>query len=100
MSATLKRIIRKKQRVYNKARLFCCEADWAHYKQLKKELKDMLKSQHKTYLMNMISSPSNEKPLWHYIKSQRQEHTGISTLKDSASVHVINRPSEESNYFK
>ena len=36
MSATLKRLIRKKQRVYNKARLFHCEADWAYYKQLKK----------------------------------------------------------------
>ena len=65
MSATLKRLIRKKQWVYNKARLFRCETDWAYYKQLKKEVKNMLKSQHKTYLMNTISSSSNKKPLWH-----------------------------------
>ena len=58
MSATLKRLIRKKQWVYKKARLLCHEADWSHYKALKKEVKDMLKSQHKTYLMNMISPPA------------------------------------------
>ena len=28
------------------------------------------------------------------IKSQRQEHTGISTLKDSTSDHVITDPAE------
>ena len=54
----------------------------------------MLKSQHKTYLMNMISFPNNKKPLWKYIKAQRQEHTGISTLKDSISGHVITEPAE------
>ena len=47
MSAPLKRLIRKKQRVYNKARLSCREADWLQYKALKREVKDMLKSQHK-----------------------------------------------------
>ena len=57
----------------------------------------MLKSQHKPYLMNMISSPSNKKPLWHYIKSRRQEHIGISTLKDSTSGHVITNPVEKAN---
>ena len=81
MSAPLKRLIRKKQRVYNKARLSCHEADWSQYKALKREVKHMLKSQHKNYLMDMISFPNNKKPLWHYIKVQRQEHTGISTLQ-------------------
>ena len=97
MSAPLKRLIRKKQRVYNKARLSCREADWLQYKALKREVKHMLKSQHKNYLMDMISSPNNKKPLWHYIKAQRQEHTGISTLKDPTSGHTITDPAEKAN---
>ena len=40
---------------------------------------------------------NNIKPLWHYIKAQRQEHTGISTLKDSTSGHTITDPAEKAN---
>ena len=94
MSGTLKRLIRKKLRVYNKARLSCCEMD---YKALKKEVKHMLKSHHKTYLMDMISSPNDKKSLWRYIKAQRQEHTGISTLKIPSNGHVITDPVEKAN---
>ena len=58
----------------------------------------MLKPHHKTYLMNMISSPSNNnKPLWHYIKSQRKEHTANGTLKTSNIDHMITDPSEKAN---
>ena len=49
----------------------------------------MLKSQHKTYLMNMISSPNNKKPLWKYIKAQRQEHTGISIRPSSIMLEIL-----------
>ena len=55
----------------NKARLSCCEADWSHFKALKKEVIHMLKSHHKTYLMDMISSPNKKKPLWHYTPKTR-----------------------------
>ena len=44
----------------------------------------------------MISSPNNKKPLWHYIKAQRQEHTGISTLKE-INGHTITDPAEKAN---
>ena len=36
MTATLKRLIRKKQRVYNCARRYSRESDWLEYKSLKK----------------------------------------------------------------
>ena len=86
----------KKQRVYNKARFSCYAADWSHYKALKKGVKYMLKSHHKTYLMDMISS-SNKKPLWHYIKAQRQEHIGMGIPKASNIDHIITDPAEEAN---
>ena len=40
-----------------------------------------LKNQHKTYLTNTVSTNSN-KLLWHYVKSQRQDKTGITASKD------------------
>ena len=47
--------------------------------------------------MNRISSSSNKKPLWHYIKSRRKAHISISTLKDSNSGNVITDSVEEAN---
>lgn len=82
MSAALERLIRKKQRVYNCARCYFCENDWLEYKSLKKEIDHKLKYQHKTYLIDIISSPENKKSLWQYIKAKCQDHTDISTLKD------------------
>ena len=57
----------------------------------------MLKSQHKIYLIDMISSPNNKKPLWHCIKAQRQEHTSVSTLKDPTSSQIITDPAEKAS---
>ena len=57
----------------------------------------MLKSHHKTYLMDMISSPNKKKPLWHYIKAHRQEHTDIGTLKTSNIDHIITDPDKKAN---
>ena len=59
MSAALKHLIQKKQRVYNRTKHHCHENDWSEHKALKKEVKHMLKFQHKT---DMISSPNNKSP--------------------------------------
>ena len=37
----------------------------------------------------MISSPDNKKPLWQYIKAKRQDHAGISTLKNPVNGQPI-----------
>ena len=55
-------------------------------------------------MTDTIFSPNNKRPLWHYIKAQRQEHTGISVLKAPIDGHTITDPSEKANilnqYFK
>ena len=54
---------------------------WSAYKSLKSQVKHLLHYHHDKYLSNIItSSNSNKKPSWHYVKSKRQDHSGISTL--------------------
>ena len=55
----------------------------------------MLKYQHKTYLTYMISSSDNKKPLWQYIRAKRQDHTGISTLRDPKNGQPITDPANK-----
>jgi len=97
MSTALKRLIWKKQRVYNRARCLHCDTDWSEYKLLKKEVDHKLKQQHKTYISNMISTSNNKKSLWHYLKTRRQGNCGISTLKNPQSGHAGTDPFEKPN---
>ncbi|XP_065886047.1 uncharacterized protein [Dysidea avara] len=97
MSTTLKRLIRKKQRVYNRARHHHRENDWLEYKSLQKEVDHKLKHQHKSYVTNLISASNNKKPLWHYLKTRKQGNCGISTLKDPQSSHTLTDPFDKAN---
>ena len=98
LSSALKRLIRKKQRVYRRAKRYCRDSDWNEYKSLQKEIDHKLKYQHKSYLTNLTSSPdSNKKSLWHYIKSRKQENNGISTLINPINGHIITNPVEKTD---
>ena len=86
LTVTVKRLIRKKQRVYNRARRYQRECDWKEYKILRYKIRNQLRDLHKNHLTKVISSENNKKPLWHYIKSKRQDHTGVSTLRVNGTV--------------
>jgi len=69
LSSDPKRLIRKKERVYRIAKQYCQDSDWIEYTSLQKEVGHKLKYQHKSYLTNLTSLPSNnKKALWRYIK--------------------------------
>ena len=76
----------EKQRVYNRARRYQRECDWKEYKILRYKIRNQLRDLHKNHLTKVISSENNKKPLWHYIKSKRQDHTGVSTLRVNSTV--------------
>ena len=90
-------LIRKKQRVHNRARRFHRENDWSEYKLLQKEVDEKLKHQHKSYISNLISASNNKKSLWYYLKTKRQGYCGISTLKNPQDGHTVTDPLEKAN---
>ena len=82
MNTTLKRLLKKKQRVYNCAKKQRKE-DWDEYKSLKWQSKGILHQQQKQYLSNLIDSQDNSKNLkrfWNYVKGKRQDNVGIGAL--------------------
>ena len=103
MITEIKHLIRKRQQVYNRAKLYHREEDWTEYKFLQKQIDYMLKLQHKSYIANIISSSNDKKPFWRYIKSKRQDKVGINILK-TTDGEVITNSLEKANilnqYFK
>ena len=68
LTTPLRCLIRKKQRVYNKAKKYHQPEVWSEYKSLKSQVKHLLHYHHDKYLSNIMTlSNSNKKPFWHYV---------------------------------
>jgi len=87
MSDALKRPIKKKQRIYHRAKIYQRAEDWAEYKNLQHQMRNTIRQRHDQYLSN-ISNPQNGdnkiKHFWHYIKGKLQDNIGIGALKSQA----------------
>ena len=80
-----------KQRYYNKARSTQKTSDWQRYNELSKHTKkalDQARWHHINRTLYEAEQEGNSKPFWKYIKSQRQDVTGVAPLKDAAGMHT------------
>ena len=78
----LKRAIRKKKRLYKKAKRTNDNEDWKRFKSFRKQVKIKLGTAHDNYVKDLLDTSQHHKPkrFWSYIKSRRQDHIGIPTL--------------------
>ena len=90
-----KRLIRNKNSWYQKAKQKNDPKSWKKYKELKRLSQKLCRKSHDNYVENLISNDKSNKKFWSYVKSQRQENTGISDLIDNNKN--INNPVEKAN---
>ena len=84
MTSQLKRLIKRKQRLYNRAKRFKRPSDWKAYKDIQSRVRSTLRQQHLKYLTGRLSSAcdnNRRKTFWRFIKSQKQDTTSISILQ-------------------
>ena len=88
----IQRKIRKRQRVYRKAKKSNRQKDWDQCYNLKREIKQELNAAFNDYVNNMLNfeddSPGAMKRFFRFIKSLRQDSFGVSTLKANGKVAV------------
>ena len=92
MTRTLKRMFRKKQRLYKKTH------KWSNYYFFQKECKMAYKAAEDTYIHEQIHkslSQHNTKPFWRYIKSKKQDNVGVSPLLKDGKLEVDSKPKAE-----
>ena len=86
----IQRKIRKRQRVYRKAKKSNRQKDRDQCYTLKKEIKQELNAAFNDYVNNMLNveddSPGAMKRFYRFIKSCRQDSFGVSTLKVNGKV--------------
>ena len=87
INTEVKRITRQKKRAYNKARSSKKHRDIERYKRLKVAARLACKRAHNNYIKDIVSpdSQTNPKKFWSFIKSKRNDNSGVSPLKDPSS---------------
>ena len=82
----VKRPLRKKKRLYKQAKK---TGKWENYRFLQKECRRQMRAIEWEYINNAIEEGlrnNNTKPFWSYIKSRRQDSTGVAPLKKGTTL--------------
>ena len=89
MTPQLKRLIRKKQRFYNKAKRSKQLSDQAEFKSIQGQVCQSIHAEHQKHFTKILSSSSSlndNKPFWHYIQSCIKDRIGISSLQTTDGI--------------
>jgi len=98
LTVELKRMCRRKQRLYNKARESKDKSQWKAYQKLKKKLKQEIRSAHRNYINGILTEAleeKNHKPFWSYIKAKKKDVSGIAPLRAKGTLHCTSAEKSE-----
>ena len=91
MNQNIKKLMRKRDRLYRLCRRSFSEAKYAEFKSLKHLVQKEIRSAYWSYTNNLIAPEehphSNQKRFWSYIKALRRENTNIPVLNYNGSSH-------------
>ena len=90
LTGSLRRMCRKKRRLYVRARKSHRKSHWEHHKAFKKDTLKALRRQRWSYINDLLQvglDKGDSRPLWGYLRSQRQDNMGVSPLKDGGILH-------------
>ena len=88
MNTALRRMTKKKARLYKKAKKN--KAEWKKYLEFQKITQEAIKKSHWQYINNILQQGlqnGDQKPFWRYIKSQRQDNQGVSPLRKGNQLY-------------
>ena len=91
----LKRLCRKKDRKYKKAKRSGREDHWEQYKEFQKVVQAKLTEGRWDYINRFLQiglETGNKKPFWKYLRVQKQEDFGISALKSNGKCLQTGNP--------
>ena len=84
-----KRLLRRKHRLFQKAKNCNSERLWNKYKATKKDCQKECRRAHSNFVNSIFSEDDRQnKKLWSYIRSKNQENFGISDLRDDQNILI------------
>ena len=86
----LKKIIQKKNKLYNKARQSKKKEDWNYYKVHKRHTQKPLRQTHWEHVNTILGDSlesCNRSPFCKYIKGKRKDNIGVAPIKDKGQLY-------------
>ena len=83
-----KKLLRKKQKWYKKAKSSNDPQIWSTYKKIKNNAQRTCRQTHNSYLNSIFRSDNSNKKLFSYVKNLRQENVGVPDLKSGTGFPV------------
>jgi len=102
INSHIKRLSRKKQRLYNLAKSSHCPSKWQTYKNFKKTVQQESRRAYHRYISSLTDRNGRiTKRLWSYIKKQRKDNLGVTSLRHNDSTYNHDRTKAQllNNYF-
>ena len=93
----IRKMLRKKQGLYNQAKK---SKKWANYRHYQKECKRQIRKAEWDYINTSIlegMEKNNSKPFWKYVKSRKQDNIGVAPLKEKGQLIKQQRKSTNIN---
>ena len=100
----LKRHMRKRDRLFKKARRNPSTAAWQSYRQYRNKVAKLVHQAHNNYVNNVVgdSLSDNPKTFWSYVKLCRTENMGIPSLRQDDKLYATAKDKAEclNTYFQ
>ena len=80
VNQTIKRLSRRKNRAWRRAKITGREQDWKRFKELQKQTRRTCRQAYSNFVAGLITD-DGDRNLWRYIKSKRCDAHGVSPLK-------------------
>ena len=87
LTSEIKRLIKKKHRLYRKAKINDHPEDWQSFRDQRKFVQKAMKKSHMDYLNNMFEEDGN-KNMWRYIKNKKSSSSGVGTLHANGQTAI------------
>ena len=84
LTSSVKRMCRKKQRLFNRAKQSKRKQHWEAYRSHKKATLKALRRGRWDYINNILQlglEEGSSRPFWRYVKAQKQDSAGVAALK-------------------
>ena len=92
ISQSIKQLLRRKKRRYNKAKRTKKAKHWEDYRKIQQEYRNTVKIAHEKYLQDLFEDDKGKpnKKFWRMIKARRKDDIGIPALRDRNGKTVTN----------
>ena len=95
----LKQIIKRKQKLFTKAKKSKSNEIWLQYKQIRNRVKNLSKMAYTNYIDQMFSKDDNKRRFWCYVRDQRKSKCPSSFHHDNEQVSKPEKIAELFNSY-